>query len=150
MTLVTCENCGAKNRVDEGAAAAGKRPVCGACGRALGEAQGGPAEPLKVTDATFGRDVLEASRAHPVLLDFWAEWCGPCRMIAPALDQLAAESAGRYRIAKLNVDDNPQTASQFGVRSIPMLLIFKDGQIVDRLIGAQPKSVIAARLNSHL
>ena len=151
MAVVTCENCGAKNRVDERAAAAGRQPVCGACGRRLGAAgAGGGGTPLAVTDATFGRDVLEASRARPVLLDCWAAWCGPCRMIAPVMDELAAESAGRYTVAKLDVDENPQTAAQFGVRSIPTLFIFKDGQLVDRLMGAQPKSVIAARLAAHL
>ncbi|HEV3470163.1 MAG TPA: thioredoxin [Pyrinomonadaceae bacterium] len=151
MAVVTCENCGARNRVDERATAAGKRPVCGACGRRLvaGAAAAGGGRPVAVTDATFGRDVLEASRARPVLLDCWAAWCGPCRMIAPVMDELAAEAGGRYTVAKLDVDENPQTAAQFGVRSIPTLFIFKDGQLVDRLMGAQPKSVIAARLAAH-
>jgi thioredoxin len=149
MAVVTCENCGARNRVDERAAAAGRRPVCGACGRRLVAAAGG-GRPVAVTDATFGRDVLDASRARPVLLDFWAAWCGPCRMIAPVMDELAAEAGGRYTVAKLDVDENPQTAAQFGVRSIPTLFIFKDGQLVDRLMGAQPKSVIAARLAAQL
>ncbi|MDQ3806368.1 MAG: thioredoxin [Acidobacteriota bacterium] len=151
MAVVTCQNCGAKNRVDERAAAAGRRPVCGRCGAELGAAgeSVGGGKPLAVTDATFGRDVLEASRARPVLLDCWAAWCGPCRMIAPVMDELAAESAGRYTVAKLDVDENPRTAAQFGVRSIPTLFIFKDGQLVDRLMGAQPKSVIAARLAAH-
>jgi thioredoxin 2 len=153
MAVVTCENCGARNRVDERAAAAGKQPVCGACGRRLGAAgasSAGGGRPVAVTDATFGRDVLEASRARPVLLDCWAAWCGPCRMIAPVMDELAAEAGGRYTVAKLDVDENPQTAAQFGVRSIPTLFIFKDGQLVDRLMGAQPKPVIAARLAAHL
>jgi thioredoxin len=151
MAVVTCRNCGARNRVDERAAAAGKRPVCGACGRGLGEAAAaGGGKPAAVTDATFGRDVVEASRERPVLLDCWAAWCGPCRMIAPVMDELAAESAGRYTVAKLDVDANPQTAAQFRVSSIPTLFIFKDGQAVERLTGAQPKSVIAARLAAHL
>lgn len=154
MSVVVCGNCGAKNRVDERAAAAGRQPVCGACGRSLAGAgagaAGGGGKPLTVTDATFGRDVLEASRARPVLIDCWAAWCGPCRMIAPVMDELAAEAAGRYAVAKLNVDENRQTAAQFGIRSIPTLFIFKDGQLVERLTGAQPKSVIAARLAAHL
>ena len=107
-------------------------------------------KPQTVTDATFVHDVIDASSSRPVLVDAWAEWCGPCRMIAPLLDQLAAESAGRYKIAKLNVDDNPRTAGQFNIRSIPTLLIFKDGKVVDQIIGAQPKPAIAARLQAQL
>lgn len=107
-------------------------------------------KPQPVTDASFSRDVIDASSSCPVLVDAWAEWCGPCRMIAPLLDQLAAESAGRYKIAKLNVDENPRTAGQFNIRSIPTLLIFKNGKLVDQLIGAQPKPAIAARLEAQL
>lgn len=146
MSIVACAKCGTKNRVDESAAAV-QQPVCGRCGAPL-EAGGSAAHPETVTDATFPSSVLNAS-GPPVLVDFWAAWCGPCRMIAPALDQLATESGGRYRIAKLNVDENPQTAAQFGIQSIPALLIFKDGQLVDRLLGAQPKQVIASRLAAH-
>jgi thioredoxin 2 len=167
MSIVTCEKCGAKNRVDERVTIVGKEPVCGRCGAKL-PADGGGAEyasagspsgggreaaeskPKVVTDSTFKREVLEASRARPVLLDCWAEWCGPCRMIAPALDQLAAESAGLYRVAKLNVDENPQTANELGIRSIPTLFIYKNGQQVERIVGAQPKQVLAARLSAHL
>ncbi|HEY3103767.1 MAG TPA: thioredoxin [Pyrinomonadaceae bacterium] len=105
--------------------------------------------PQTVTDATFAHDVVEASSSRPVLVDAWAEWCGPCRMIAPILDQLAAESDGRYKIAKLNVDENPHTAAQFNIRSIPTLLIFKNGKLVDQIVGVQPKPAIAARLQSH-
>jgi thioredoxin 2 len=146
MAVVTCTNCGAKNRIDESAAAR-SRPICGRCGgmldpRASAHETG---KPVTVTDATFAREVLEA-RDIPVLLDCWAEWCGPCRMVAPVLDELAAEAQGRYRIAKLNVDENPRTAAQFNVRSIPTMLIFKNGALVDRLVGAQPKQAIAARL----
>jgi len=148
MAIQVCAKCGAKNNVDERAAAE-KQPVCGRCGAKLQAAGAGGGKPLTVTDATFESEVVEASRAHPVLLDCWAEWCGPCRMVAPVLDELARESGGRYTIAKLDVDANPQTAAQFGVRSIPTLFIFKDGQMVDRLMGAQPKSVIAARLAAH-
>jgi thioredoxin len=98
-----------------------------------------------VTDATFAREVLE-KRGLPVLMDCWAEWCGPCHMIAPVLDELAMEANGRYLITKLNVDENPRTASQFNIRSIPTMLIFKDGALVDRIVGVQPKQAIAARL----
>jgi thioredoxin len=148
--IVACGRCGAKNRVDE-RAAGGMQPVCGRCGAALGarpegtgEAGGGE-RPRVVTDATFAREVLHAG-ARPVLLDCWAEWCGPCRMLAPVLDQLAAEANGRYIVAKLNVDENPQTAAQFGIRSIPTMLIFKNGTLVGRLVGLQSKQAIAARL----
>ena len=153
MAIVTCARCGAKNRVDERAAQA-RRPVCGRCGAELQSEAGGAeaaqagGRPITVTDATFARVVAEAG-ATPLLLDCWAEWCGPCRMVAPVLDQLAAEAGGRYLIAKLNVDENPRTAAQFAVRSIPMLLIFKHGQLVDRLVGAHPKQTIAARLAAH-
>lgn len=148
--IVACPNCGAKNRVDERAAAQ-SQPVCGRCGAALPEsAPATNGKPQIVTDASFTRDVIEASSARPVLVDAWAEWCGPCRIIAPVLDQLAAESSGRYQITKLNVDENPQTAAQFQIRSIPTLLIFKNGKLVDQIIGVQPKQAIATRLASHM
>jgi len=146
MAIIACRNCGAKNRVDEGAARE-RQPVCGRCGTPLevGAAAAAAARPITVTDETFAREVLEA-RGVPVLVDYWAEWCGPCRMVAPVLDELAAESQGRYRIAKLNVDENPRTAAQYNIRSIPTMLVFKDGAVVDRIVGAQPKQAIAARL----
>ena len=143
MAIVACARCGAKNRVDERAALE-RRPVCGKCGAALAS----PGRAETVTDATFEREVL-AARGVPVLVDFWAEWCGPCRMVAPVLEELAAESAGGYRVAKLNVDENPRTAAEYQIRSIPALYIFKDGRVVERLLGAQPKQVIAARLSAH-
>ena len=99
-----------------------------------------------ITDQTFEREVMQ-EKGRPVLVDAWAPWCGPCRMIAPVIDQLAAESQGRYKISKLNVDENPQTASRYQIASIPTLLIFKDGQLVDRLVGLQSKPTIAERLN---
>lgn len=157
MVIQTCARCGAKNRVDE-AAASRQQAVCGKCGAKLngatttGEASsaGASLKPETVTDASFAHEVLHDQENRPVLVDCWAEWCSPCRVIAPILDQLAAESSGRYRIAKLNVDDNPQTASRFQIQSIPTLLIFKQGKLVDRLVGAQPKQVIAARLSAHI
>jgi thioredoxin 2 len=142
MSIITCPNCGAKNRIDEGRAKS-QQPVCGKCGTRL-SATTAPTHPITVTDATFSSTVLQSDL--PVLLDCWAAWCGPCRMIAPTIDQLAAESAGRYVVAKLNTDENPRTAAQFRIDSIPTLLVFHHGQLVDRIVGLQPKPAIAARL----
>jgi thioredoxin len=138
--------------VDEHAAA-NNQAVCGKCGAKLPEVistAGANGKPQVVTDVTFAKDVVSASASLPVLVDCWAPWCGPCRMIAPMLDELAAESNGRYKIAKLNVDENPQTSAQFQIRSIPTLLIFKNGKMVDQIVGAVPKQAIAARLAAQM
>jgi thioredoxin len=103
---------------------------------------------MTVTDANFARDVEQSP--IPVLVDMWAPWCGPCRMIAPVIEDLASELIGKVRVAKLNTDENPQTASRFKVRSIPLLLIFKDGVEVDRLLGAHPKEVILRKVQAVL
>ena len=94
--------------------------------------------PIKVSDASFQADVLDATK--PVLVDFWAEWCGPCRMIAPALDELSAELGDKVTIAKINIDENPETPMKYGVRGIPTLILFKNGQVAATKIGALPKS----------
>jgi thioredoxin len=152
MTVVACSNCGTKNRVDPRQAAE-QIAKCGKCGRPLdvskAEATSDETKPLIVTDATFQSAILE-SGDRPILVDAWAPWCGPCRLVGPIMEQLAAEAKGRYRIAKLNVDENPRTASQFQIQSIPTMLVFKNGTLVDRIVGAQPKPAIAARLLSHV
>ena len=142
MQTIGCSNCGAKNRVDESRLSEAK---CGRCGEKLHAGAGTDGKPAVITDETFASEVLQA-RGQPVLVDCWAPWCGPCRVIGPIMDELAAESQGQYRITKLNVDENPQIASHFQIASIPTMLIFKDGKLIDRLIGAQPKQAIAERL----
>ena len=101
-----------------------------------------------VTDDTFAAEVLQASQ--PVLLDFWAEWCGPCKMIAPILDDIASQYAGRLKVAKLNIDDNPTTPANFAVRGIPTLMLFKNGNVEATKVGAISKSQLTAFIDSHL
>jgi thioredoxin 2 len=137
--MIGCPACGATNRVPGDKIAEGRAPVCGKCKAPLPVGK-----PQPVKDATFAQDV-EGSPV-PVLVDAWAPWCGPCHMIAPIVDQLAAELAGRVRVVKLNVDDNPRTAARFDLRSIPTLLVLKGGREIDRLVGVQPKQEIARRL----
>lgn len=103
---------------------------------------------INTTDANFDADVLSANEL--VLVDFWATWCGPCRAIAPILEELAADYAGRVKIVKVDVDANPQSAARFGIRSIPTLFVFKNGEKVDTVIGGQPKAQLAALLDKHL
>ncbi len=105
-------------------------------------------EPLEVSDATFDAEVLQAG--VPVLVDFWAAWCGPCRMIAPVVKEIASEQAGVLKVAKLDVDQNPTTATRFGVQSIPTLIVFKDGQPVERIVGYMPKERLMERVRPHL
>ena len=103
---------------------------------------------VHTTDATFSQDVLKSDK--PVLLDFWAEWCGPCKMIAPILDEIAAEYQDRIKIAKLNIDENPNTPPKFNIRGIPTLILFKNGAVAAQKVGALSKSQLAAFLDSHL
>ncbi|CAM1632488.1 Thioredoxin domain [Bartonella apis] len=93
---------------------------------------------VKVDTSNFENDVLKS--AEPVVVDFWAEWCGPCKMIAPSLEEIASELQGKVKVAKINIDENPELATQFGVRSIPTLLLFNNGEIVSNMVGAAPKS----------
>lgn len=155
MTVVACHHCGAKNRVDESRAVS-LQPKCGRCGTPLDVSAGAAAapaqdagKPITVTDDTIDA-ILRSAGERPVMVDAWAAWCPPCRAIAPTIDQLAAESNGRYVVGKLDVDANQRTAGKYNVEGIPALLIFKRGQLVDHLVGLQPKHAIAAKLQPHL
>jgi thioredoxin 2 len=142
--VIRCPACGVSNRVPRDKIASGLLPVCGRCKAPLPTGT----KPISVTDASFTADVERSPL--PVLVDAWAAWCGPCRMIAPVIDELAGEMAGRLRVAKLNVDENPATAARFSLQSIPTLILFEGGREVDRIVGVQPKSEIVRRLEPLL
>ena len=142
MPDIRCPACGAVNRVPD--ARAGERARCGRCRAPLATASA----PVTVADDTFATLVLRAGT--PVLLDCWAEWCGPCHALAPTIDAVARDYAGRILVAKLDVDRSPATAARFEVRSVPTLLLFDRGRLVDRLVGVQPRAAIDARLRALL
>lgn len=142
--LLSCPSCGQMNRIDEDKIAQGLQPKCGRCKNPLSLS----ISPIQFTDTTFG-DLVEKS-VMPVLVDFWAPWCGPCHTMAPVIEQLASEFEGKIRIGKLDTDDNPRTASRFQVQSIPTLILFTNGKEVDRLIGVRSKQEIASRLQRTL
>ena len=106
------------------------------------------ANTMKVDKNNFEADVLNSS--EPVVVDFWAEWCGPCKMIAPALEEIAQEMSGKVKIAKLNIDENPELAAQFGVRSIPTLMMFKSGEVADMKVGAAPKTALSSWISGNI
>lgn len=138
--LIRCPSCGATNRVPRDKIDRGLLPVCGRCKKPL--PAGSP--PITITDATFASAVENAPL--PVLVDMWAPWCGPCRAVAPLIDDLAAQMGARVRFGKLNIDENPATAERFHVQSIPTLLLFKGGREVDRIVGVPPRSELVRRL----
>jgi thioredoxin len=148
VQMIRCPACGATNRVPREKIEQGLEPICGRCKAALPLVEQAAGKPITVTDDTFAAEIERSP--IPVLLDMWAPWCGPCHMVAPVIEQLATEMAGRVRVAKLNIDENPITTRHFGVRSIPTLLVLKDGREINRIVGVQPKSEIIRLLESAI
>ena len=137
ISMLACASCGKSNRIRPSAKGA---PHCGSCGKPLPWL-------VNATDATFD---IEAKAAPAVVVDLWAPWCGPCRYVSPILEELAREYAGRLKVVKVNVDENPATSQRYQAFSIPTLVVLKDGRQVDRIVGAMPKSQLAIRLTPYL
>ena len=137
VSILVCASCATPNKIRPSERGT---PHCGKCG-----------EPLpwlvNATDDTFD---IEAKAAPAVVVDLWAPWCGPCRIVGPILEELSREYAGRLKVVKVNVDDNPITAQRFQAFSIPTMVVLKDGRVVDRIVGAQPKGALAVRLTPHM
>ncbi|HET6148367.1 MAG TPA: thioredoxin TrxC [Polyangia bacterium] len=140
-TLYRCSECGANNRILS--TRVDDDPRCGRCHQKIF-----PRQTVKLTDASWKQEVDESP--IPVLVDFWAPWCGPCRVVGPILDQIAREQGGKLKIAKLNVDENPQAAARFNVQAIPTMILLRGGQVIEQLRGALPKPALEARLARHL
>lgn len=142
--VIACPQCQTKNRIP--ADKLGQTAKCGKCGTTFPTPTHVSDQPVAVTDATFAQEVLQSPL--PVLIDVWAPWCGPCRMIGPVVEELAKEFAGRVKVVKLNSDENQRIPSQYQIQGIPTLLFFNNGQLVDRLVGAVPKSHILQKLQT--
>lgn len=110
--------------------------------------QGGTVKPIEITDANFDQEVLKSDK--PVLIDFWAVWCGPCRMVGPVVEEIASEYNGKLKVGKLDVDNNPEVSMKFGIRSIPTLMVFKGGKVVEQIIGAVPKRNLVDKVIPHI
>jgi thioredoxin len=144
--LLACPQCQTKNRVPRGKL--GQTATCGKCGATFVTPTVIPSDPVIVSDATFPQEVLQSTL--PVLVDVWAPWCGPCRMVAPVVEEIAQEYAGQLKVAKLNSDENRLIPSQYQIQGIPTLLFFKNGQLVDRIVGAVPKPQIVSKIQQFL
>lgn len=137
--IIACRSCKTKNRIP--LEKIKDKPICAKCKESLA---GIPYTPVTATDSTFHKEVTGFKGS--VLVDCWAPWCGPCRSIAPMMEDLAREYAGSMKIVKINMDDNPETAAQYSIRSIPTMLLFKNGKLVDSIAGALPKSAIISKI----
>jgi thioredoxin len=148
-TIVKCQVCGAKNRVDDVQARL-KRPTCGKCGAHLPYTPADKgAGPIVATDATWDA-LLKQAGSKPLLVDFWAEWCGPCKLLAPTIASLAEDAMDRFLVAKLDTDANPKVAGQYQIDSIPALLLFKKGRLAERTLGVLPRDAILEMIERHV
>ena len=143
--FVSCAKCGTKNRIPQNRVK--DSPICGKCKQPL-DVGNFPSTPVDISDQSFDEEVFTFS--GPVLVDCWAEWCVPCKMIDPIVKEIASEKSGILKVGKLNVDESQNTAQKLGITSIPTILIYKEGQLVDSIIGAAPKNLIVDKVESYI